>query len=190
MFVYIISEENILDSDSLNNNKKLEEILKFRAKYKIPLIILLTHFDNYCNKVKNSEQTKNNWKIVCKEHINNNTNNLIKYLIEKNEEIKEKEIDFREEENRIIHVVLAETNQISDQEIINSLPENLRKIYINADEETRKNLLLFKRDGIESTANEIKNFMKNEKVLGQKELIEKMKEYLPSQFHKALKEIK
>ena len=187
MFVYIISEENILDSDSLNNNKKLEEILKFRAKYKIPLIILLTHFDDYCNKVKNSEQTNNNWKIVCKEHINNNTNNLIKYLIEKNEEIKEKEIDFREEENRIIHVVLAETNQNSDQEIINKLSEDLREIYINANEEMRKKLLLFNRNGIESTANEIKNFMKNEKVLGQKELIEKMKEDLPSQFHKALK---
>ena len=39
MIFYLLSEEKLLDSDSLRNNKKLEKIIELRVKYKLQLLI-------------------------------------------------------------------------------------------------------------------------------------------------------
>ena len=81
-----------------------------RTKYKIPILILLTHSDDYCDKIKKAD---NNWKIICKEHIINNKQNLLNYI---NGQIKEvKENNFKLDENKIIHTVLIESKKISDE---------------------------------------------------------------------------
>ena len=79
MLIYLINEESDLDADSLRKNEKIEKLLGIRLKYKIPLLILLTHSDTYCEKVKKSDV---NWTKICKEHINNNKNNLLSYINE------------------------------------------------------------------------------------------------------------
>ena len=47
-----MAERQPLDNDSLKNNKNLENLIKMKIKYNIPLLILLTHSDNYCDEVK------------------------------------------------------------------------------------------------------------------------------------------
>ena len=58
MLVYIMDERKTLDSDSLKDNEKLKELIKLKINYKIPLLILLTHSDNYCDEIK---KTNENW---------------------------------------------------------------------------------------------------------------------------------
>ena len=79
MFVYLINEENNLDNDDMANNKNLNKLIELRNKYKISLLILLTHSDDYCDKVK---KENNNWKQICKENIENNKKNILKYINE------------------------------------------------------------------------------------------------------------
>lgn len=56
MLVYLISEESTLDADSLRKNEKIKSLIQLKLKYKFPFLILLTHSDTYCNKVKNNEK--------------------------------------------------------------------------------------------------------------------------------------
>ena len=186
MLVYIISEESILTADSLRLNQKLEILIYLRAKYKIPLILLLTHSDDYCDKVKKEDQ---DWKRICCSHFNDNKQNLLKYV---NELIKKKfNSNFLMNENDIMHIVLVEgnqINQISDEELIKQLPKKIKDKYDKADKEKdekrKKEILEDYRDIIESKENEVIDFIREEiKVLGQKELIEKLKNILPMQYH-------
>lgn len=177
----MIDEKKTLDSDSIRNNKKLKALIKLRLTYKIPLLILLTHSDNYCDEVRKSEK---DWKKICKDAFNQNKNYLLEYI---NEQIKKESLDFIMNENDIMHIVLVETNQMTDEEIIKKLTSKTRQTYENADENGKKLLLEFFRDGMDSKENEVRDFIEKEVgVLGQKELIEKIKENLPSQYHNAL----
>ena len=179
MFIYLISEESILDSDSIRNNNKLESLIKLRNKYKIPILILLTHSDDYCDKVKKNDD---NWKNICKEHINNNKKNLLNYI---NQEIGEK--NFKLNENKIIHTVLVEKREITDEEAIKQLPKKMKQKYEKANQEKKKEILEDYKSIIE--ADEVKEFFEEENmnILYQKELIEIIKENIPSQYHSALK---
>ena len=90
-------------------------------------------------------------------------------------------------ENDIMHIVLQEINSISDEEVIKRLNPKLKEKYDKGDQNKKSLIIESVRYGIESTENEVNDFLKNElKVLGQKELIEIMKLKLPSQFHNAL----
>ena len=179
MFIYLISEESILDSDSIRNNKKLESLIKLRNKYKIPILILLTHSDDYCDKVKKNDD---NWKNICKEQINNNKKNLLNYI---NQEIGEK--NFKLNENKIIHTVLVDKKEITDEEAIKQLPKKMKQKYEKANQEKKKEILEDYKSIIE--ADEVKEFFEEENmnILYQKELIEIIKENIPSQYHSALK---
>ena len=183
MFVYLINEENNLDKDDMNNNKNLNKLIELRNKYKISLLILLTHSDNYCDKVK---KENNNWKQICKENIENNKKNILKYI---NEIIvKGYKSDFKMEENNILHIVLVEPekNQMTYEEKYSNLPGDLKEKYKNYNEEMKKIVIDAYYEGRNSKENEVKNFIKEMNILGPKELIETIKDKLPSQFHDAL----
>ena len=186
MLIYIIDEKKKLDSDSIRNNEKLKALIKLRLTYKIPLLILLTNSDNYCDVVKKSEK---DWKKTCKDAFNQNKNYLLEYI---NEQIKKESSDFIMNEKDIMHIVLVETNQnqMDDEEITKMFSSESRQAYEKADENGKKVLLGFFRNGMESKENEVRDFIEKEVgVLGLKELIEKIKENLPSQFHNALNQI-
>ena len=176
MLIYIIDERSVLDSDSIGNNEKLKTLLNLRRDYKIPLLILLTHSDNYCEEVKNRE---NEWKETCKNTINDNKNNLLKFINENNYNIGE---------NDIMHIVLVEEKvEMTLEEKVKNLDDETREEYENSDEATRKIILRTFYRGKNSNNNEVKDFLDKEiKILRQKELIEKIKEKLPSQYHSAL----
>ena len=185
ILIYVIDERQQLDARALRKNKKLEEIINMRLKYKIPIIILLTHSDNYCEEVKKSNN--NDWKNICKTNIINNKTNLLEYI---NEIEKKNQSDLKTEENDILHVVLVEpkTKKLTDEEIINLFDEETREEYDNANEEEKKTIIKFFGRGKKSTNNEVKDFLEKEiKVLGKKELAKILKEILPSQYFGALK---
>ena len=176
MLIYIIDEGSGLDSDSIGNNKKLKTLLNLRRDYKIPLLILLTHSDNYCEEVKNRE---NEWKETCKKTINDNKSNLIKFINENNYNIGE---------NDIMHIVLVEEKEeMTLEEKVKNLNKKMRDIYEKSDKATKDIILMSYYSGFNSNNNEVKDFLDDEiKILRQKELIEKIKEKLPSQYHSAL----
>ena len=176
MLIYIIDERSVLDSNSIGNNEKLKTLLNLRRDYKIPLLILLTHSDNYCEEVKNRE---NEWKETCKKTINDNKNNLLKFINENNYNIGE---------NDIMHIVLVEEKvEMTLEEKVKNLDDETREEYENSDEATRKIILRTFYRGKNSNNNEVKDFLDKEiKILRQKGLIEKIKEKLPSQYHSAL----
>ena len=185
MLAYLISEERLLDADSLGNNENLEILAKSRAKYKIPMLIFLTHSDIYCDKVK--KENKDGWKTICKEHFDLNKKNLLEHI---NELIEKKfKSIFKINENDIMHIVLVdEQNEISDEEALKIMPQKTKDRYKKAkSEEAKKTILETFKDGLDVKENEVIDFLKEEmKVLGQEELIEKIKEKLPSQYHNAL----
>ena len=179
MLIYIIDERSVLGSDSIGNNEKLKTLLNLRRDYKIPLLILLTHSDNYCEGVKKVE---NEWKETCKKTINDNKNNLLKFINENNYNIGE---------NDIMHIVLVEEKkekkEMTLEEKVENLDDETREEYENSDEATRKIILRTFYRGKNSNNSEVKNFLDKEiKILRQKGLIEKIKEKLPSQYHSAL----
>ena len=185
MLFYIISEESTLASDSLGDNKKLENIIELKIKYKIPLFILLTNADNYCKKVRS--QDDENWKQICKNSINNNKNNLLSYI---NKVIEKNKIDFKtdlnEFTNDIIHTVLVEHKKITDDEAIKKMPKRTRDKYEKeSDKEKQKYILETFIDGLEADENEIRDFFNKEgiNILNKEKLIKKIKEKLPSQYH-------
>ena len=181
MIFYIISEEKELDSDEMDKNDYLKYILSLKLKYKIPLIILLTHSDNYCDKVK---KTNENWKNVCISKFNKNKNDLLKWL---NETIKNKfEMDYQIKKDEIIHTVIIEKkNKINDEDVINSLDEEERKDYQELDENGKKIMIKMLKKRMESP-NEVIKFIYEIGVLGRKQLIEEIKKYLPKQYQNAL----
>ena len=176
MLIYIIAERSVLGSDSIGNNEKLKTLLNLRRDYKIPLLILLTHSDNYCEEVKNRE---NEWKEICKKTINDNKSNLIKFINENNYNIGE---------NDIMHIVLVEEKvEMTLEEKVKNLDDEAREEYENSDEATRKIILRTFYRVKNLNNNEVKDFLDKEiKILRQKGLIEKIKEKLPSQYHSAL----
>ena len=182
LLVYIINEGNKLDADSLGNNKNLDILIESLAKYKIPLLIFLTHCDTYCKKVKEEDK---NWKQTCKEHFDENKKKLLSHINELLE--NQFKCDFKMNKNDIMHIALPEINSISDEELIKRLNPRLKEKYDKGDQKEKSLIIESVRYGMESTENEVNDFLKNElKVLGQKELIEIMKLKLPSQFHNAL----
>ena len=70
----------------MKNNQKLETLIKLRLQYKIPILILLTHFDNYCDEIKKTEK---DWKEICNDNLYKNKKDLLNYI---NEEIIKKNI--------------------------------------------------------------------------------------------------
>jgi len=183
---YILSEENTLDANSLRNNKKLEKIIEMRMKYKSKLIILLTHSDTYCDKIKKEKE----WKNLCKKSLNDNKNYLLKHM---NQLVKEKyKSDFIMNENDVFHISLDDYIEISDDEIINNFSDDKKAFFEQADQALQSMLLKFAKEGYKkNNQTESKDFTINElNVLDKNKLIEKLKEILPSQYHSVLTQIK
>ena len=186
MLIYIISEESSLDSASLRDNKKLKRILELRIKYKIPLFILLTNADTYCKKVRS--ENDENWEEICKNTINNNKKNLLEFI---KQQIEEYKLDFKTDENEvkedIIHICLVEPNKITDEQALKKMPKRQREKYNKADEENKKVIMESFISGLESEYNDIKEFFEEEEmnIFNKSELIKKIKEKLPSQYHSA-----
>ena len=153
MLIYIMDERKTLDSDSIRNNKNLKTLIKLRLDYKIPLLILLTHSDNYCDEVKKTEK---NWKEICKSIIINNKKVLLKYI---NEELIG-ENTFKMEEKDIIHTVLIEPKKMTDEEIIESLDPETKEEFDKASDNEKKLILRMFMKGKVSTENEVPNFLK------------------------------
>ena len=182
IFIYIMSEEKLLDSDSLKNNTQLKSLVGSRLQYNIPLLVLLTHSDDYCSKVKNSGE---NWKMICKNHFIKNKNELLGYI---NKIVDDSKSDFKFDEKDILHVVLVGNKELSDEEIIKEFDDETKEEYDNAKDEEEKKLIIriFAR-GLKKKSKDVEEFIRKEiKVLGQKELVELLKKRLPSQYHNAL----
>ena len=95
------------------NNPKLKKLIKLKTKYKIPLLILLTHCDNYCYEIKKADK---NWKNIFKNDIAKNKIYLIDYI--NNLIVNKYKTNYIMKENDIKHIVLVEPAQISDEELI------------------------------------------------------------------------
>jgi len=184
MLIYLIDERSNLNADVMRDNKKLKILIKLRLDYHIPLLILLTHSDNYCDEVKGQDE---NWKEICKKTLQENKNNLLSYI--NNTITTEYKSNLVIKEDDIIHVVLIEQNEITNEEIIEKFDENKRNIYEKSDVLVRNSLIEFFRAGVISNFNEVKNFLYKNGVLGKNELIKKMKLLLPSQYHNTLNNI-
>ena len=181
----MMSEVKILDDDSIGKNKYLEILLELRSKYKIPLLIMLTHSDDYCDSIKKNEKE---WESICKDNLEKNKTSLLNHL----QQIIESNYkgNFKMNESDIMHIVLIEPKQISDEEIIKLLSDRKRKQYDEGNEEKKKEILLDYREYNDAKENESHNFLKKEmKVLYPKELIKTIKEKLPSQYHSALNKV-
>jgi len=180
MFIYLIKEDSIFTSKSLEN-KILQELIKLRIKYKIQLLVLLTHGDTYCDTVKKDDK---NWKEICKKTLEDNKKKLLDYL---NSEIKKYDKNnFQMQENDIRHICLVEpaAPKITEEEIIKDFDEEELEEYNSLDENEKKGYIKGIINGKSKGPKEIKKFLKNEiKVLEQKELIEIIKKKLPVQYH-------
>ena len=129
MLIYIMDERKALDSDSIGNNENLKTLLNLTKDYKIPLIILLTHSDNYCEETKKTER---DWKEICIKTINDNKSNLLKFI---NDPMNNYNIG----ENDIMHIVLAEEKlEMTLEEKLKNLDEETREENDKSDEGTRK----------------------------------------------------
>ena len=180
MFIYLIKEDSIFTSKSLEN-KILQELIKLRIKYKIQLLVLLTHGDTYCDTVKKDDK---NWKEICKKTLEDNKKKLLDYL---NSEIKKYDKNnFQMQENDIKHICLVEpaAPEITEEEIIKDFDEEELEEYNSLDENGKKGYIKGIFNCKSKDQKEIKKFLKNEiKVLEQKELIEIIKKKLPVQYH-------
>ena len=183
MLIYLIEERSNLNADVMRDNEKLKILIKLRLDYHIPLLILLTHSDNYCDEVKGPYK---NWKEICQKTLQENKNNLLNYI--NNTITNEYKSNLVIKEDDIIHVVLIE-QEITNEEIIEKFDENMRNIYEKSDVLVRNSLIEFFRAGVISNGNEVKNFLYENGVLGKNELIKKMKLLLPSQYHNTLNNI-
>lgn len=181
MLVYLISEESTLDADSLRKNEKLKSLIKLKLKYKFPFLILLSHSDTYCDKVK--KENEEEWKKICKVHINNNKKYLLEYINELIE--KEYKSNIKMNENDIMHIVLVEPKKLSNEDLIKKMDPTIKEIYDKLRSEDEKKIILTAfHAGRSSTTNEVKDFLeKDMNILGSKELIKKIQENLPFQYH-------
>ena len=166
----------------MKNNKKLETLIKLKLDYKIPLLILLTHFDNYCDEIKKTEP---DWKNICKESLEKNKEDLLNYI--KKELIKSKDFEFNEDD--ILNIFFVKPKQITDDDIIKTLNAEAKKEYDNYNEEEKKKMLKNIKLGLDMRDNEVQDFLKEMEINGQKELIKKLKEKLPHQYHNAFLEL-
>ena len=182
MLIYLIDERSNLNADVMRDNEKLKILIKLRLDYHIPLLILLTHSDNYCDEVKGQDE---NWKEICKKTLQENKNNLLNYI--NNTITNEYKSNLVIKEDDIIHVVLIEQNEITNEELIEKLDEKMRNAYEQSND--KNSLIAFFRAGMISNGNEVKNFLYENGVLGKNELIKKMKLLLPSQYHNTLNNI-
>ena len=166
----------------MKNNKKLETLIELRLKYKIPILILLTHFDNYCNEIKKTEK---DWKEICNDNLYKNKKDLLNYI---NEEIIKKKYnqDLEFSEDDILHIVLVEPKQLTDEYIIKTLKEEIRKEYDNANEEKKKEILKYEKSRMNLKDDEVQDFLRKSGVYGQSKLITKLKDKFPHQYHNAL----
>ena len=159
MLIYVIDERKVLDSDSMQNNRKLTELIELRSNYKIPLLILLTHFDNYCDEVRTGDKQ---WRKTCKNDMNNNKINLLGYI---NNLIEDKfKSEYKMKEDDIMHVILVEPGVISDEEVIKKLPKKIRDKYDNGDEEKKSDILETFRSGMDSNNSEVRKFFEEENL--------------------------
>ena len=71
MLIYIIAERGVLNADDIRNNNKLITLLKLREEYKIPLLILLTHSDTYCDEAKKRFEEKINSDFFSVDRLKN-----------------------------------------------------------------------------------------------------------------------
>ena len=134
MFIYLIKEDSIFTSKSLEN-KILQELIKLKIKYKIQLLVLLTHGDTYCDTVKKDDK---NWKEICKKTLEDNKKKLLDYL---NSEIKKYDKNnFQMQENDIRHICLVEpaAPEITEEEIIKDFDEEELEEYNSLDENGKK----------------------------------------------------
>ena len=183
LLIYIIDEGISIDPDRLRHNIILNKLVNLRKKNKISLIILLTHFDNYCNEIKLFEN-ENNWKLICKENIIKNKINILKYINEIENNIKS---DIKIKEKDIMHVVLIEREKISNEEIIKKFPKKVKEMYDKADEEKKLMILETFREGL-NDGDEIVDFLNEEmNVLDPNKLKLIIKENLPFKYHRVLK---
>lgn len=174
----------------MEKNDNLKYILNLKIKYKLPLIILLTHSDDYCHKVKATDE--NNWKIICKSQLLKNKQNLLNWLNKTIEEtIKDKnKLEYKINENDIIHTVLVEKKEKEESIELNYedlLDEQSKILYKNADDNSKKLIIQIFKNGYKSgkkkDEEEINKFIEDEiGVLRKKDLIQKIKKYLPSQY--------
>jgi len=188
MFIYLIKEDSVFTLKSLENNILLE-LIKLRIKYKIQLLILLTHADTYCNLVKADGNEK--WKETCKLNIEDNKKQLLDYL---NSEIKKYDINnFQLQKNDIRHICLVGSeNKMTDEEIVKGFDSNTLIMYNNAKSEEEKNMIKKIFNNISNSKNnDVKEFLKNEiQVLEKNEIIEEIKKRIPAQYHKCFKLVK
>jgi len=189
MLIYIIDERKQLDADAIRKNDKLKILIRLRLKYKIPFLILLTHSDDCCDALKKSPENKNKWKKISKEQIDKNKINLLEYI---NKIIKEDNGDYEMDENDIIHTVLIEPNKLDMNEdeknkIIGNFTPLMKKMYENANENDKLEILKSFTNTIDQRENEVHTFLDEEiKISRPKDLIEIIKTKLPTQYHIAL----
>ena len=182
LLIYVIDERKTLDADSMKNNQKLETLIKLRLQYKIPILILLTHFDNYCDEIKKTEK---DWKEICNDNLYKNKKDLLDYI---NEDIIKKKYnqEFEFSRDDILHIVLVEPKRLTDEDIIETLKEDIKEEYNKADEEKRKEILKYVKSGMDLKDKEVQEFLKEKKIYDQSELIKKLKDKFPHQYHNAL----
>ena len=86
--------------------------------------------------------------------------------------------------NDIIHISLADTNKITDEEIIKTFKDDLKKKYDNSSEKNKILLIEFAKAPFESKQNEAKEYTINKiNAFDKIKLIEKIKENLPFHYH-------
>jgi len=176
LLIYLIDERKELDSDSLGKNENLKELLKLQKDFKIPLLILLTHFDTHCDEIK---KTTVDWRNICEENLEKNKKNLINYI---NKEIAQSN-DFTFNKRDILHIVLVEPKQISDNDIINTVPDDIKKEYNDANDEEKKKILKYINLGMGLNNNEVGEFLTEKGIYRKKELTKKLREKFPNQYH-------
>ena len=185
LLIYVMDERKALDADSMKNNEKLKTLIELRVDYKIPLLIILTHFDNYCDEIK---KTEDNWKETCSEVLEKNKEDLLEF-INKNIIKEMKNVDFEFSGDDIVHTVLVEPKQVTDDDIIKTFDEDTKNDYKNADEKGKQKILKYVKNGMKLKDNEVQTFLKKMEIYGQNELIKKLKEIFPYQYHNAFNQI-
>ena len=183
LLIYLIADRGYLGEDYIRKNTNFEALIKFKLKYNIPLLILLTHFDIYCKEVKKSEL---NWENICKNTLKINKENILNYI--KNEIIKSKEFKFNQDD--ILYTVLIEPKKITDEDIVNKFDEDTKEEYINLNEKEKRKMIKAIRIGMNLRGEEFEDFFKEMKIYKPKELAEKIKEKIPIKYHNALIELK
>ena len=181
--IYMISEVDMIDSRDMENNKNLKAILHLKKTFNIPLVILLTHSDIFCEKIK---RVSKDWKNSCSLLLNKNKKNLLSWI---NKTINNR---YEMKENDIKHVMLQENKkEITNEEVFKSFDEETLADYEKEDDHGKELMIKTVKKTLMKKENEVIDYLKNViKVLGPKELIEEIKNYIPSQFHNTFNDIK